>query len=694
MLERPPMFEWGAWPYWKALNAEDSCGKLPAERAAAGFCNFLKEATVSIFPGELVVGALAVRDQTEEERAADKSGTIGLGRPPCTIDGHYGLDLERVVHVGLDRLRKQVAWKLEKSPAAEGKRTEAHFFYRAALDCLDAAIAYCEELVRVVDQERDGESSPERRAELAEIARVCCRVPRKPARTFHEAVQAIWTVHLLSRIENGLCVGRLDRVLWPFYDRDLGSGALTRERAAELVAALLIKYNEFGTWPQGALLGGLDTTGKDRTSDLSLLILEVFGELALANPALAISYNSQTPDDLLRAGVRHVCQGQAVLSLFNDEVVIPSLLNAGVAIEDAVQYLHSTCVEITTQGTSGIRVVANYISFPRLVLLALHNGRDVTDEKRDGPATGEPQTFEDFVAAVKEQLAHELEINAINVNKGVLGHPWARRYPFSSCFVRNCLERGKDWSDGGPKYNFIYPQLVGFPTGVDSMLAVRDIVFRERQRTFAEFVAALEADFAEDEPLRTYIVERLPKYGNDDEQADQLARDLFGFYCGEVKRYRSPQGAAYYPGFLNWVMHANLGKQCPATPDGRRPRTAFSDSMSAVQGRARGGLTAEIQSVTKLNYRGALGGMVYNLVINRTMYGSDEGVEKLMQLLKTYFAQGGFQVQVSVVDRETLLQAQRNPESFRHLMVKVGGYSDYFVTLSPELQEALIAKAE
>jgi pyruvate-formate lyase len=697
MRARPVVDSWGwNWIRWPAM-ASCGVGAWPATRSAKAFSDLLALAEPAVYPEELIVGALRLPEPTKKQLAALKqSETCSLMLPPQTIDGHYGIDHDLLLREGLEGVRARVEARMaDFDPGVEDGAVRQEYL-RAMRDCLDAALGFCDRLAEAVEREAAQETEPRRRAELLEVAEVCRRVPRGPAQSFHEALQSVWLVHMLCRWENGQCAGRFDRTFIGFYRRDLAAGRLTEERARELIGAFLVKYNEFGNWPQGALLGGLDANGRDMTNELTYMFLEAQGELALLNPATCVGWNSETPPELLEKAVEYLCRGNSVPAIMNDEVIVPSLVDAGVAPEEAVNYLNSTCVEITVQGASGIRVVANYVSFPQILLRTLHNGREVTENGCASVETGTPEeltAFEQLLKALKEQFAWALDENARRTIQGLYGHPFARNYPFSSCFVHDCVERARDWSDGGPRYNFSYPQLVGLPNVVDSLLAIRELVYDKQEMTLAEFVSVVEANFEGHEALRQRILNTLPKWGTNDPQADALAQELVDFYYDQVSRQRSslPNGQ-FYPGFLCWVMHARLGMLTPATPDGRLAGTAFADSLAANQGRARAGPTGEIASLSQLSFHGALGGMVYNLMLNRTMYNSAEGRRKLGQLLETYLRGGGFQVQVSVVDRETLEEARREPEKFADLMVKVGGYSDYFVALSPELQEALIAK--
>ncbi|HEY3397715.1 MAG TPA: pyruvate formate lyase family protein [Armatimonadota bacterium] len=694
---RPPMLAENPY-YWPAALLGEP-GRLPARRFADAFCATLRVAQPVVHPQELIVGALTLPEPDEAQRqAVAEANRAGYTLPPRTIDGHMGLDHDRLLRLGLTGVRDLGEQRRAELDPTHGEDTAACEYLRACRDCLDAALEFCDRLAETVEADAAAESDPARRAELATIAATCRRVPRFPAQTFREALQSVWMSQLLSRIENGLCAGRFDRTFWPFYQADLAAGRLTEDEARELIGAFLVKYNEFGWFPQGALLGGLDAAGQDTTNDLSYMFLETQGELALLNPATCISWNRHTPARLMEEAVDYVCRGNSLPSFMNDEVIVAGLVEAGVDRAEAVNYLNSTCVEISVQGCSGIRVVADYISFPQILLRTLHNGRDVTEAATDSFPTGAADQFAgfaDLLAALQQQLVWALDENARRINRGLLGHPTAHSYPFSSCFVRDCLERGRDWSDGGPRYNFAYPQLVGMANVVDSLMAIRELVYERRELTLPEFAAIVDSDFADQEPLRRRVVNTLPKWGTSDEQADALAGQLVDWYYERTRHHRSHLDMGqYHPGFLCWVMHASLGKLAPATPDGRRAGTAFADSLAAAQGRASAGPTGEIASLAKLDFQPALGGMVYNLLLNRTMYDTREGRGKLRDLLETYLQAGGFQAQISVVNGEMLREAQENREKYADLMVKVGGYSDYFVDLSPELQEALIAKSE
>lgn len=667
-------------------------GEPPVIRRAKAAARVLEGQAIEIREGELIVGAYPLREPTPADRERLAWANEVLARYPSErgINGHMAIDNEKLLAVGIQGLLGEIA---ERRVEATGKSRE---FYDAAAIALRGVLAFAERYAAEAEWLAAREPDSARRRELETIAANLRACPRGPAQTFQQALQAAWLVHLALRIECGLCVGRPDAFLRPYHERDLAAGRLTREQALELIECYLIKQNEFGTWPQGMMVGGQTRDGEDACNDLSFLFLEAAHNLRLVNPATAISWHRGTPDALLRKGIEMLADGLSHPAIFNDEVIVPGLVAAGLDVRDARQNIHSTCIEMTPIGCSNVWVVAEYINVAKCLELALHDGVDPVSGERRGPATGEVGAMSDFeqvIAAYETQLRHIIE-QAVARTCADMEHKreW---YPFPllSPFVHDCLERGQDLSWGGGRYTLAYLQAVGTVNVVDSLMAIKHFVFDRRAMTLPEVVALCDANFDRAEAWRLRLLNHPEKYGNDLDEPDALAVRLVQTWYDAVMAHRSPMGP-FRPGFLAWIMHGVLGKDTGALPDGRRAGEALADSMGAAQGRDLNGPTAVIRSATKINYLPANGGMVLNLKFTPTALRGEEALDKLLALLKTYFTLGGFQAQINVVGRETLEEARRHPERHRGLIVRVGGYSDYFTALDPTLQDEIIRRTE
>ncbi len=585
---------------------------------------------------------------------------------------------------------------------------------RAMSIAADGAILFAErhaaEARRLAGQEPD----PVRRAELERIARVCRRVPAHAPRDFHEALQAYWFIHLAVITElNGwdsFCPGHLDQHLEPFYRQGLAAGTLTREQARELLQCFFIKFNnhpappkvgvtaaESGTYTDFANinLGGVKRDGSDGVSDISYLLLEVIEELHILQPSQNVQISRRTPEDFLRAALRVIRRGYGYPSVFNTDVVIEEMLRQGKSIEDAREGGTSGCVETGAFGKEAY-ILTGYFNLPKLLELALHNGRDLRTGRQLGPQTGDPCAFGvmcDLFQAWEAQMRHFVDIK-IRGND-VIERIYAEEMPapFLSLITEDCIATGRDYNAGGARYNTSYIQGVGIGTLTDCLAAIRRHVFEERAVTMADLLDALRVDFEDWEPLRQLLRNRSPKYGNDDDQADGLMRAAFEAFFQAVDGRPNQRGGRYHIDMLPTTCHVYFGSVTGATPDGRRAGTPLSEGISPVQGQDRRGPTAVFKSAAKMDHA-RTGGTLLNMKFLPQVLEGEDSLEKWAALVRTYFKLGGHHVQFNVVRAETLRAAQADPESHRDLIVRVAGYSDYFCDLSRTLQDEIIARTE
>jgi trans-4-hydroxy-L-proline dehydratase len=585
---------------------------------------------------------------------------------------------------------------------------------RAMSVAADAAILFAErhaaEASRLAAQEHD----PVRRAELERIAQACLRVPAHAPRDFHEALQAYWFIHLGVITElNGwdsFCPGHLDQHLEPFYRQGLADRTLTREQARELLQCFFIKFNnhpappkvgvtaaESGTYTDFANinLGGLQRDGTAGVGDVSYLLLEVIEELHILQPSQNVQISHETPEDFLRAALRVIRRGYGYPSVFNTDMVIEEMLRQGKSIADAREGGTSGCVETGAFGKEAY-ILTGYFNLPKLLELALHNGRDPRTGRQLGPQTGDPSTFDSLCSlfqAWERQVSHFVDIK-IRGND-IIERIYAEEMPapLLSLITDDCIATGRDYNAGGARYNTSYIQGVGIGTLTDCLAAIRQHVYDERAVTMADLLEALHGNFADREPLRQLLRNRSPKWGNDDDAADDLMRAAFETFFHAVDGRPNQRGGRYHIDMLPTTCHVYFGSVTGATPDGRRAGTPLSEGISPVQGQDRRGPTAVFKSAAKMDHV-RTGGTLLNMKFLPQVLEGDDSLAKWAALVRTYFQLGGHHVQFNVVGADTLRAAQADPESHRDLIVRVAGYSDYFCDLSRTLQDEIIARTE
>jgi formate C-acetyltransferase len=578
----------------------------------------------------------------------------------------------------------------------------------------DAVILFAERHARLAAEMAAREADPARKAELEKIAAVCRYVPAHAPRDFHEALQAYWFCHLAVITElNGwdsFSPGHLDQHLIPFYRRGLADGTLTPEHARELLEAFFVKFNnhtappkvgvtaaESGTYTDFANinLAGLLPDGRDGSNEVTHLLLDIIDELHLLQPSSNLQLSRKTPDAVLKHALRVIRNGYGFPSIFNADAVIEEQVRQGKTLEDAREGGCSGCVETGAFGKEAY-ILTGYFNLVKILELALHNGVDSRTGKQLGPCTGsaaELATFDDVFAAFRGQLQHFLEIKI--AGNQVIEQMYARLMPapFLSVITDDCIRKGKDYNAGGARYNHTFIQFVGIGSLTDSLAAIRQVVFDEGELSLEQLVAALDADFAGREPLRQKLLHRTHKYGNDDEYADELMVRAFDVVVEEVDGRPNTKGGCYQVEMLPTTCHVYFGSVTGATPDGRNAGLALSEGISPVQGADRRGPTAVIKSAAKMDHL-KTGGTLLNMKVTPALLQDETGIDRLTQLVRSYFKLDGHHVQFNVVTAATLRQAQAQPEAHRDLIVRVAGYSDYFCDLSQELQEEIIARTE
>lgn len=558
------------------------------------------------------------------------------------------------------------------------------------------------------------EKDPARKAELKKIADVCTHVPANAPRDFHEALQYYWFCHLAVITElNGwdsFSPGHLDQHLLPFYEKGIANGSLTPEAARELLEAFFVKFNnhpappkvgvtaaESGTYTDFANIniGGLLEDGSDGSNAVSHMLLDVIEDMHLLQPSNNVQLSRKSPDALLLHALKVIRKGYGLPSIFNADAVVQEQLRQGKTLADARAGGCSGCVETGAFGKEAY-ILTGYFNMPKVLELALHDGVDPRTGKQLGPRTGAVgsfESFDDLFAAFRKQMSHFIDVKMRGNH--IIEHMYATMMPapFLSVITDDCIKSGKDYNAGGARYNNSYIQFVGIGSLTDSLSAISKAAFDDKSVGLAEFVAALDTDFADAELLRQRLVNRMPKYGNDDDYADAIMVRAFNMIFDEVDGRPNGKGGCYRIEMLPTTVHVYFGSVTGAAPDGRRASLPLSEGISPVQGADRKGPTAVVRSAAKMDHL-KTGGALLNMKFTPSLLADQDGLEKLAHLVRGYFKMDGHHMQFNVVKAESLREAQAHPENHRDLIVRVAGYSDYFCDLSVELQEEIISRTE
>ena len=681
-----------------------------------------------ILDGELIVGfnfntALSRSLNKSETKSRNKEmnkwfkeaarlNANGIGTA-SSVPGHIIPNYAKVMKIGMRGLAEEYKQLLKDDIPKEHKE----FIESLILSCetaRDVGLRYSKKAHELALSEADSV----RREELEKIGEILKQVPWEPPTTFWEALQSFWIVHMLVMAAEsypgaGLSHGRWDQYMYPFYKSDLDEGRLTRDEAKELLQCFWIKHNYVYDY-QGRLginqginssfgqlitLGGCGANGEDLTNDLTWLALEVIEEMNLLEPKPNIRLHKNTPQDfLLRvAGMVSRAQGSPFLMNF-DEHSIDGLVWQGVPRDQAWDYGIVGCLENTMQGNDRSDTVDVNINLAKAVELALNDGKDTSSGIQFGPRTGNPltfATFEDFMDKVKAQLKALVKLL---VDAGNMADTVRAKYqpvPYLSALMDECADNGKDVNEGGTTWNFNTLEGMGIATLADSVAAVKKMVYDEKRISMKDLLAAIETNYEGCEEIRQLLRSKAPKFGNDDEYVDEIARDLSVYWAEEAAKHENPfTGRKYRAGYLSWNYYVPLAPLTGATPDGRRRGEFLSGGVGAVQGMDANGPTASIRSVGKLNLETVPNGASHTITISPSMVRTPENIEKLAAMLRACNEVGGTALQINVIDAETLRDAQRNPDAYSNLMVRVTGYNAFFTQVGRELQEEIITRTE
>ncbi|MDD8025447.1 MAG: glycyl radical protein [Acidobacteriota bacterium] len=666
-------------PFWRGRSIRDRMmAELPPEWKAAYAAGLFTEFMEQRAPGHTVLD--------------DKIYHKGM------------LDFIADIDAGIARL------DFLNDPEALDKRQELQAMRIAA----EALILFAR---RHADKARElaaKEKSPDRKKELLEIAGVCAWVPAHAPRNFREALQAYWFVHLGVITEyntwDSFNPGRLDQHLWPFYKKGLEDGSLTRESATELLQCFWVKFNnqpappkvgvtaeESGTYTDFALInvGGLKADGSDGVNDLSFLILDVIEEMRLLQPGSMVQISAKGPDAFLMRALKIVKTGFGQPSIFNTDAIVKELIRQGKTFPDARDGGASGCVETGAFGKENY-TLTGYFNIPKVFELTLHDGFDPRTKKQLGPKTGDAagfKSYEELYAAFQTQLRHIVDVK-------IAGNALIERLfatvlpaPFLSILISDCVANGKDYHAGGARYNSNYIQGVGLGSITDILAAVKTHVYERKTLSMKKLLETLGSNFSGREDLRQTLLLKSPKYGNDDDAADDIVKAVFETYFAAIDGRPTVRGGKYRINLLPTTVHVYFGKVTGATPDGRKAGEALSEGISPVQGADRKGPTAVLKSAAKIDHV-RTGGTLLNQKFTPQILADEEGLRAVCSLVRTYFRMDGHHVQFNVVTAQTLRDAQKHPEKYRDLIVRVAGYSDYFLDCSVDLQNEIIRRTE
>ena len=628
--------------------------------------------------------------------------------------GHTALGI-KMFRTGLLDLKEEIAESLAKTdlvndPEGVDKRDELR-----AMDIVcDAMIRYAERYAERLEELAAEEKDPVRKKELEKMAAICRRVPAHAPTTVHEALQHYWFIHLGVVTElnpwDSFNPGRLDQSLYPLYKKQLEEGTVTQEEVYEMLQSFWVKFNnhpsppkvgvtaeESNTYTDFCLInvGGVKEDGSDGVNEMSYILLDVIREMRLLQPSSMIQVSKKNPDRFIRAAVEIIKTGFGQPSVFNTDALVQEMLRAGKDVRDARNGGCAGCVETGAFGTEAY-ILTGYFNLPKILELTLNDGFDKRTGKQIGLKTGtatDYRTYEELFAAYKAQVQHFMRIKLTGNN--IIERIFMKYMPvpFLSVLIEDCIRNGKDYMCGGARYNSSYVQGVGLGSITDMLTALRYHVYDKKTIAMETMEKALANDFKGFEELQYQLVYHTPKYGNDDDYADEQEVQVFDMYYDVLSGHKSPRGADYRVNMLPTTCHVYFGKVTGATPDGRNAWKVLSEGISPVQGADTNGPTAVIRSAAKIDHI-KTGGTLLNQKFTPSLLSTEEGCNNLVHLIRAYFRMDGHHIQFNVVDADTLREAQKHPEDYRDLIVRVAGYSDYFNDLGEDLQNEIICRTE
>ncbi len=660
----------------------------------------------------------------EEVDVFMETGVFGMEGKLNAGDAHLAVNYARVLSDGLKGYEERVKQCKADLDLTDPDSVDKYVFYNAVLTVLDAVHTFALRYSALAKEMAEKENDPSRKAELAEISRVCGKVPYEPAESFREAMQAVWFIQLILQIEsNGhsLSFGRFDQFMYPYYIKDIREGKITEDEALELLTNLWIKtltVNKVRSQAhtlssagspmyQNVTIGGQTTDKKDAVNELSFLVLKSVAQTRLTQPNLTVRYHANINKHFFDECIEVMKLGFGMPALNNDEIIIPSFINWGVKEEDAYNYSAIGCVETAVPGKWGYRCTGmSYINFPRVLLCVMNNGVDLTSGKRFTKGYGyftEMESYEDLLAAWDKTVREMTRYSVIVEN--AIDKASERDVPdvLCSALTDDCIGRGKTIKEGGAVYDFISGLQVGIANMANCLAAVKKLVYEEKKITREQLWNAILDDFQspENKKIQEMLINEAPKYGNDDDYADKLIVEAYDSYIDEIKKYpntrhnRGPIGGIRYAGTSSISANVGQGMGTMATPDGRNAYEPLAEGCSPAHNTDKNGPTAVFKSVAKLRTEKITGGVLLNQKMTPQMLSTEENKQKLEMLIRTFFNRlHGYHVQYNIVSRETLIDAQNHPENHKDLIVRVAGYSAFFNVLSKKTQDDIIERTE
>jgi len=666
-------------PYWKGKSQRDKIFKqLPKEWEAAYEAGVFTEFQEQRAPGHTVAGK--------------KIFQKGL------------LDLKEEINESLQKIQSG------KDPDAADKIEELKAMDIAADAMIIFAHRHADELQKLAKQEKDSQ----RKAELAEMERICRKVPAHAPETFHEMLQHYWFIHLgvITEVNpwDSFNPGRLDQHLFPLYKQEIEKNILSKESAVELLQAFWIKFNnhpappkigvtalESNTYTDFALinLGGVKEDGTDAVNELSYIILDVIEEMRILQPSSMVQISKQNPDGFVNRAIKISKTGFGQPSFFNTDAIVQELVNQGKSIVDARNGGASGCVETGAFGTESY-ILTGYFNLNKILEITLHNGKDPRTGKKVGIETGKPGNYKnmsDLIEAYKQQLHYfaDIKLKGNNIIEKLFAEELP--VPFLSLIIEDCISNAKDYNAGGARYNTSYVQGVGLGSITDSLTSIAYNIFDNQKITIDKLLEALQNNFEGFEQLRHDLIYETPKYGNDDDYADQYAVQVFDIFHDAINGKPTYRGGKFRINMLPTTSHVYFGSVMTATPDGRKAFEPLSEGISPFQGADKKGPTAVLKSAAKIDHL-KTGGTLLNQKFSPSFFKDDQSITKLTHLIRSYFRMDGHHIQFNVVSAKTLRDAQRHPEKYTDLIVRVAGYSDYFNDLGESLQNEIIRRTE
>lgn len=659
----------------------------------------------------------------EEVNVFMETGFFGMEGKLNSGDAHLAVDYEQLLKIGLVGYEKRVRQLKAELDLCVPENIDKYVFYKAVLIVIEAVKTYADRF-SLLAQEMAENAQSHRKDELLEISNICSKVPYEPASSFKEAIQSVWFIQLILQIEsNGhsLSYGRFDQYMYPYLKADLEKGVITDEEAVELLTNLWIKtltinkvrsqahtFSSAGSpMYQNVTIGGQTPDKKDAVNKLSFLVLKSVAQTRLPQPNLTVRYYNGLNKEFLDECIEVMKLGTGMPAFNNDEIIIPSFIDLGVKEEDAYNYSAIGCVETAVPGKWGYRCTGmSYQNFPRILLAVMNDGVDVTSGKRFVKGYGyfrDMKSFEELQDAWDKSIREITRLSVIVENAVDLASERDVPDILCSTLTQDCIGRGKTIKEGGAVYDFISGLQIGIANMADSLAAIKKLVFEEKKITPQQLWYALQDDFMseENQKIQSMLINEAPKYGNDDDYVDQLVVEAYDSYINEIKKYpstryqRGPVGGIRYAGTSSISANVGQGYGTMATPDGRKAHTPLAEGCSPAHAMDKNGPTAVFKTVSKLPTHEITGGVLLNQKVTPQMLATEENKEKLEMIIKTFFNRlHGYHVQYNVVSRETLTDAQKNPEKHRDLIVRVAGYSAFFNVLSKATQDDIIERTE